>query len=95
LLPGCTVVPGQWGRQNSRDIDHSWVVADTPFNCCVRTDLRLEPGFDLGTDVISQREERLPGKAGAAEEHALPVETGASPKVIHAALRMIANLRFR
>ena len=70
MLPGCTVVPWQWGRQNSRDIDHSWVVADAPFNCCVRTDLRLEPGFDLGTDVISQREERLPGKAGAAEKHA-------------------------
>ena len=96
MLPGYTVVPGQWGRQNSRNIDHSWVVGDAPFNCCVRTDPRLELRLDLGADLISQREERLP---------ATPVQRRNTPicgngnlaryKVIHAALRMIANLRFR
>ena len=70
MLSRRAAVPGYRGRQNSRDIDHPWMVGDAPFHRRVRTNVCVEPGFYLSTDVIRQREERLPGKAGAAEEHA-------------------------
>ena len=65
-----TVVPGQRGGQDRRDIGHPGVMGGAPFHRQVRTELCPEQRLDLRTGAISQREESLAGKAGAAEEHA-------------------------
>ncbi|MGC1295982.1 MAG: hypothetical protein WA869_13190 [Alloacidobacterium sp.] len=70
MLDGCTVVPGQRGCQDSRDIDHSRVVGGVPFHRRVWTDLCPQPRLNIRTGAICQREEGLTGKSGAAEEHA-------------------------
>ena len=46
------------------------MVAGAPFHRRVRTELCSEQRLNLWTGAISQREESLPGKAGAAEEYA-------------------------
>ena len=91
-----TVVPGQRGRQDSRDIGHPRMVGGAPFHRRVRTDFRPEPRLDLRSGAIGQRAECLAGKAGAAEEYAHLRQRELRPyKMIHTASRMIANRRFR
>jgi hypothetical protein len=65
-----TVVPRQRGGQDRRDISHPRVVGGAPFHRQVRTELCPEQRLNLRTGAISQREESLPSKAGAAEEDA-------------------------
>jgi hypothetical protein len=65
-----TVVPGQRGGQGHRYIGHPSVVGGAPFHRQVRTEFGPEQRLNLRTGAISQREESLAGKAGAAEEHA-------------------------
>ncbi len=64
-----TVVPGQLGGQDRRDIGHPRVVGGAPFNRQVRAEFCPEQRLNLRTGAIGQREESLAGKAGAAEEH--------------------------
>ena len=65
-----TVVPGQLGGQDRRDIGHPRVVGGAPFHRQVRAELCPEQRLNLWTGAIGQGEESLAGKAGAAEEHA-------------------------
>ena len=67
---GRAIVPRRWSRDDGRDIGHSRAMRNAPFHRSARADFCQKPGLYLGTNTISQCEERLPGEAGATEEHA-------------------------
>jgi hypothetical protein len=72
------------------------MAGDAPFQGCSWPDFDHEPRLNLGTRVINHHEERLAGKACAAQDTPnCGNGSFARYKVIHTALRMIANLRFR
>jgi hypothetical protein len=96
MLCSRTVVPRQRGRQDSRDIGHPRIVGDAPFHHRVRIEFRPEPRLNLRTGVIGQLKNASPARP--AQRRNTPICGNGSLaryKVIHAALRMTANRRFR